>query len=506
MTCAAAGGEEALQSTGDATAPPAGPVPAPAGAGTTCARTTALLVAGATRPSVVKRRTVFVVVSIALFMSSLDSTIVATGLPTLRDALHTGINWASWTMTGYQLGLVLAMPIAGRVADSLGRKQVFLGAAVMFTTSSLLCGISTNIAMLVGLRIVQAAGGAAFIPSASGIVIDLFGDRRHSALGMFSSIFAIGAVVGPIAGGVIISAWSWRGVFLVNVPLGVVFTLLAWKLLPRSETRPGKVDIFGAILFGAGVLGLMLAITEAGYRNVALSSPVCVVPLVLGLMCLWALVRHCSRSPNPLVPAHLLKGRVFKAINTINLLWGACAVGFASLVPLFSQEKYGFSPLESGTLLTARAVAQIVLAFVASVLIDKTGFRVPILAGMAMIAGGLVMTATPHWLLAPYTWLAAGATVIGVGTGLSAPAANNASIEMAPDDVGAMAGLRGAVRQGGAILGISLATSFAARSSDSARTLMESFFVLATLLLASTPLVALIPRADESKHRQALDH
>jgi len=102
------------------------------------------------------------IVSIALFMSSLDGTIVATGLPTLRHALHAQINWASWTMTGYQLGLVVAMPVAGRVADNFGRKRVFLAAAVLFTTSSLLCGLAANIGMLIALRFLQAAGGAAF--------------------------------------------------------------------------------------------------------------------------------------------------------------------------------------------------------------------------------------------------------------------------------------------------------------------------------------------------------
>jgi len=107
---------------------------------------------------------IFAIVSIALFMSSLDGTIVATGLPTLRHALHTQINWASWTMTGYQLGLVVAMPVAGRVADNFGRKRVFLAAAILFTTSSLLCGLAANIGMLIALRFLQAAGARLSYP------------------------------------------------------------------------------------------------------------------------------------------------------------------------------------------------------------------------------------------------------------------------------------------------------------------------------------------------------
>jgi EmrB/QacA subfamily drug resistance transporter len=439
------------------------------------------------------RWVVFGIISIALFMSSLDGTIVSTGLPTLRRALHAGINWTSWTMTGYQLGLVVAMPIAGRVADSLGRKRVFLAAAVLFTASSLLCGLATNIDELIGLRVMQAAGGAAFMPAASGIVMDIFGDHRQRALGMFSSIFPLGALVGPIAGGIILTTWSWRGVFLVNVPIGIVFTLLAWRYLPSSARHQMRPDIAGAVLMGGGVLGLMLAITDLGNRSVGITSPSFSVPLVLAAACGWAFVRHCSRATDPLVPIHLLKGRVFQAMNTINLVWGGCAIGFGSLVPLFSEERYGLSPLSSGTLLTARAIGEIVLAISASVLIHRTGYRVPIIAGSAMIAGGMAMMVMPPELLSPYSWMAVGATITGLGTGLSAPAANNASIELAPNDIGAITGLRGSARQAGAIIGITLATSMAAHTGHEVETLTRAFLVLAALLVCMLPLVFVVP-------------
>jgi EmrB/QacA subfamily drug resistance transporter len=436
---------------------------------------------------------IFAIVSIALFMSSLDGTIVATGLPTLRRALHSGINWTSWTMTGYQLGLVVAMPIAGRVADSLGRKRVFLGAAVLFTTSSLLCGFATSIGMLIALRFVQAAGGAAFMPAASGIVMDVFGKNRNRALGMFSSIFPLGALVGPILGGIILTTWSWRGVFWVNVPIGTAFTLLAWRFLPSSGRRAGRPDLAGALLMGAAVVGLMISITDFGNRSRDVLSPACSLPLVFAIFCGWAFVHRCSRVAQPLIPVHLLKGRVFQATNAINLVWGACAIGFGSLVPLFSEDRYGLSPLASGTLLTARAIGEIVLAVCASVLINRTGYRLPIIAGIGLIAGGLAMIATSPALVSPYVWLAIGATFTGLGTGLSAPAANNASIELAPDDVGAITGLRGAARQGGAILGITMATSLAAHTGHEVQTLTEAFFVLAALLVCMVPLVFLVP-------------
>jgi len=179
------------------------------------------------------------------------------------------------------------------------------------------------------------------------------------------------------------------------------------------------------------------------------------------------------------------------------VVWGGCAIGFGSLVPLFAEDRYGLSPLSSGTLLTARAIGEIVLAISASVLIHKTGYRVPIVAGIALIAGGMVMIAThPLSGVSPYMWLAMGATVTGLGTGLSAPAANNASIELAPNDVGAITGLRGAARNGGAIIGIAIATSVAAHSGNEVTALRNAFFVLAALLVCMVPLVFLIPDGD----------
>ncbi len=443
---------------------------------------------GATAPWLI-----FAIVSIALFMSSLDGTIVATGLPTLRHALHAGLNWTAWTMTGYQLGLVIAFPIAGRVADNVGRKRVFVAAAILFTTSSLLCGFAPNIGMLIGLRVAQAAGAAAFMPAASGMVMEAFGENRHRALGLFSSIFPLGALVGPIVGGIILATWSWRGLFLVNVPIGLVFTILAWRFLPSSASQGGRPDFVGALLLGGGVLGLMLAITDAGNSAVGLTSPACAFPLLFAVVCGWVFMRHCTRAEHALIPVHLLRGRVFAATNAVNLVWGACAIGFGSLVPLFAEDRYGLTPLASGTLLTARAIGEIMLAVFAAVLIHRTGYRVPIIFGIALIAGGLAMIASRPELVSPYVWLTVGACVTGLGTGLSAPAANNASIELAPDDVGAITGLRGAARQGGAIIGIALVTSVAAHTGHEIQSLTKAFFILAVLLLCMVPVVFLVP-------------
>src|ERR1700684_4110856 len=156
---------------------------------------------GATVPRPAGRpRLIFAIVSIGLFMASIDQTIVATALPAIEKELHAAINWSAWTISVYALGQVIAMPMAGKISDMYGRKTVFMVSAAIFTVSSLCCGLAPNIGLLLLARCVQALGGGAFMPSATGIVSDHFGDQRDRAVGMFTSIFPIGGIVGPVGG------------------------------------------------------------------------------------------------------------------------------------------------------------------------------------------------------------------------------------------------------------------------------------------------------------------
>lgn len=150
---------------------------------------------------------ILAVVSAALFMSSIDQTIVATALPALHHDLHTTINWSAWTITVYSLGRLAIVPLAGRLGDRLGRRRVFLLGTAVFTIASLLCGMANDIYVLVVLRAVQALGGGALMPSATGIVAEHFGRGRDRAVGMFTSIVPIGGLVGPVLGGIFVTYW-----------------------------------------------------------------------------------------------------------------------------------------------------------------------------------------------------------------------------------------------------------------------------------------------------------
>ncbi|HVV18645.1 MAG TPA: MFS transporter [Pseudonocardiaceae bacterium] len=440
-----------------------------------------------------RRKLIFGIVSMGLFMASLDQTIVATALPAIQRELHAPINWSGWTITIYALGQVLAMPMAGKISDMYGRKKVYLISAAVFTVASLLCGLAGNVYLLVLLRAVQALGGGAFMPSATGIVSDHFGKDRDRALGMFTSILPIGGIVGPIVGGVFVAAWSWRGIFLVNVPIGIVLIVLAAKFVPGAATRhTSRIDLRGIATLGVLILAAMFGITYLGSGTVPLYSPVFLGSEAIAVLTIVLFVRHSKRYATPFVPYRLLRGRGFGVMNVINLLYGAAALGFAALVPLYAQDRFHMAALGSGTLLTARAVGMISVAGLAVLTLRRTGYRLPMILGFLILAAGLVMMSwTPH--LSPYVWLAIAAGITGCGMGLSVPASNNASLQLAPDQVAAIAGLRGMFRQSGAIIAVSVTTAIIARSSDSGIAQAHVFLVFAVLLVLMLPLVFLVP-------------
>jgi EmrB/QacA subfamily drug resistance transporter len=440
-----------------------------------------------------RRKLIFAIVSIGLFMASIDQTIVATALPAIQRELHTQINWSGWTITIYALGQVVAMPMAGKISDMYGRKRVFLISAVVFTASSLCCGFAGNIYLLLLPRAIQALGGGAFMPSATGIVSDHFGRERDRAVGMFTSILPIGGIIGPIAGGIFVSYWSWRGIFLVNVPIGIVLIVLVVKFIPATSTRvASRIDMRGIALLAVLILAAMFGVTYLGSGRIPLYSPVFLVCEAIAAVAVWMFIRHSQRYTAPFVPYRLLRGRGFAVMNVINLVYGAAALGFGALVPLYAQERYGIQPLGAGTLLTARAVGMISVAGLAVMALRRTGYRLPMIAGFVMLAGGLFMMASAP-ALSPYAWLAIAAGITGCGMGLSVPASNNASLQLAPDQVAAIAGLRGMFRQSGSIIAVSITTALIARSSHPGIAQAHVFMVFALLLLAILPLVWLVP-------------
>lgn len=449
----------------------------------------------------IRRVWVFMIVALALLMMSVDSTIVATALHTLQRGLDTTINWAGWTLTAYAFGFVLMLPISGKLSERYGRRRVFVGSVVVFTAASALCGLADNIFVLIALRVLQAAGGAGFTPSATGIIVDRFGDARDRAVSLFGSIFPIGAMIGPIFGGLFVSYWSWRAVFFVNVPIGLAIIVLALRFIPPDAPRPRAalqgMDFVGAALLGSGLLAGMLAINALGTKDGPVEGwpPAAGVPLaLLALLAIGLFLRHVRRTAQPFIEPRLIHGPGFGVVNLVNAIYGGITIGAIALVPLYATNRYGISALAAGTLLMAQGLAAIALSLSAALALRRTGYRLPIYLGGSIIAVGLLLLASgPMGGVDPYPWLTGSAFLVGVGTGMVNPASRNAGLQLAPQHSSVLAALRTLSLQIGTILTVSVTTAILAGAPDAGATQAWVYALAALVLLAALPLIRHVP-------------
>jgi len=434
---------------------------------------------------------VFAIVALALFMASMDQTIVATALKAIQTDLHAELTWSGWTITIYSLGQIIAMPLAGKLGDHFGRKKVFLTAVVVFTTASLLCALAGNIYVLVALRAVQALGGGGFVPSATGIIADHYGPGRDRAVGMFTSIFPIGGILGPILGGVFVTYSSWRTIFTVNVPIGILLLVLGWRLIGETTRKPaGRIDVRGLVLLALLMLTAMYGMTNV---DAGLTSPLFLLPVACAAVLAWLFVRHTVRAPAPFIPMRLLRGRGFGAMNVLNMLFGGAAIGFGALVPLYAEERFHLDPLAAGTVLTARGAGVICVAALAVLTLRRLGCRIPMTVGFGLIVTGFTLMAFPPPNTNGYLWLMMAGAITGIGMGVAVPASNNAGLQLAPDQIASIAGLRGMFRQSGSIISVSVMTAVAANSANPVMAQAHAFVVLSVLMIAAIPLIFTIP-------------
>lgn len=451
-------------------------------------------------------------------MMSVDGTIVATALHTLQTSLDTSINWAGWTITAYALGFVLMLPLSGKLSDHYGRRRVFLASVIVFTAASLACGLASNIETLIALRVVQAAGGAGFTPSATGIIVDHFGTARDRYVGLFGSIFPVGTMIGPIFGGIFVTYASWRDVFLVNVPVGLVVTILTLRFIPRDlraaklRTRydaahhfgrvgesdaPGRSTSFGTpgmTLLGIGLLSGMLAASYLADGHAVITSPTFVILAAVSMLGFVAFFLHTSHSSRPFIAPRLIYGRGFGAVNAINSICSGLAQGVISLVPLYAANRYGIDALRSGTLLIAEGIAAAVVSTAVAFALRRTGYRLPIFVGVIVVACGVALLAAyPPSGISPYLWLAMATFLIGAGFGAINPASRNAGLQLAPESAATLAAVRSGGMQVGAIITVSVATALLAASTDPGVTQAWFYAAAAGVFLLALTLVSRVP-------------
>jgi EmrB/QacA subfamily drug resistance transporter len=454
-----------------------------------------------------RRYLIFTCAGLGLFMYAIDSTAVAVAFPNFINDFRTNVLWAAWTLSIYLVAVTSVMPLMGNLSDTFGRKKVFLNSLILFTVSSLACGLAPNIYSLVAFRFFQGIGGASFLPTAAGIVSDQFPEHRERAIGLFTSIFQIGGIVGPNLGGWIVSRYSWRYIFYINLPIGMGLIVLILILLEDSDVHSrSHIDFVGASFFFGAILFLMLGLNLIAETFSASSLFLTLLFLVVSFSFLCLFFRQEKKDTNPILDTALLRLRPFLASNLCNLMTGAGVLGIFSFIPLYATSVHRLSTLASGMILTPRSLAIIPASIVTSVFLRRWGYRWPMVVGLSIISLATILLGQGPglWRIVGFRFGIAESIALivmlsGVGIGVFFPASNNACIELMPEKVATITGLRGMFANVGGTLGISFITIILHLSSTPASGFKITFLSFGLGLLFAIPLVFLMPSGKERR-------
>jgi EmrB/QacA subfamily drug resistance transporter len=359
------------------------------------------------------RRVVIVAACLAVFMVSVEATIVATAMPTIVGDLG-GLRVFTWVFGIYFLTQAVGIPIYGRLADIYGRKNLLVVAVTLFLVGSILSGFAHNMVMLIVYRGLQGLGGGGVQPLASTIVGDLYtGKERAQVQGYLSSVWGISAVSGPLLGAFIVQHIGWPAIFWVNVPFGILCAAIVIRYFKEKiERRPHRIDYAGSFLLAGGTGVLMFVLVMAGN----LSAITATLLSVLAVLFIAALIAHELHTPEPMLPLRLFGIRVIAVANSGNFAMGALAMGITAFLPTYVQGAMGLSAISAGATLGVMSAAWTVGALLGSRLLAFTTYRVTALVGSSMLVMGsaFLIALQPN---SGIWWAIAGAAFIGLGFG-----------------------------------------------------------------------------------------
>ncbi len=364
-----------------------------------------------------RRRVVTAGVMLGMFLAALEATVVGTAMPTVIASLG-GLDRYSWVFSAYLLTSTVTVPVWGRLSDLYGRRMFYLIGVAFFLVGSALSGASHSIEQLIIFRAIQGLGAGALIPLSMTINGDIYTLRERTRMqGLFSGVWGLASILGPLAGGFITDHISWRWVFYINIPFGLAAAAVVGIALvePKQHSRP-VIDYLGAIWLTIAITLLLLVLVESGDPTIW-TKPITLVA-VAGILIFSALFAWTEqRAPEPIVPFSLFRNRIIGVGSITAFMVGAAMFGALSFIPLYVQGTLGGTATEAGALLTPFLLGWVTMSVVGGRLMFRIGYRPTILAGLVVLVASFGVLTT-FGSTTPRSWLVGDVLAMGIGMGL----------------------------------------------------------------------------------------
>jgi EmrB/QacA subfamily drug resistance transporter len=403
---------------------------------------------------------VLLVVSLGFFMVLLDLTIVNIAIPNMITKLHASLDDILWVINAYALVLAVLVITAGRLGDLVGPRPMFTAGIAVFTAASAACGLAQTPGQLIAFRVVQGLGAALLVPQTLTIITNTFPpERRGAAFGVWGAVAGVATIAGPTLGGLLVTAFDWRYIFFVNLPVGIIVLILAPLIIPNVKPgRRHRLDIPGVLLASAALLAICYGLVEGQKYNWGTITGFVSIPLILGLgvllLAAFLLVQRMTQGKEPLVPFALFRDRNYSVTNWIS---GVLAIGMMGIFlpfTIYLQSVLGFTALKAGLVMAPASLISLFVAPVAGRMTDKIGGKYILMSGLTLFGAGmgwLALIAHPN-----STWPSFLAPLIVAGLGLGcifAPLVTTAMRNIPPQLAGAASGVLNTVRQVGLVIG-----------------------------------------------------
>jgi len=403
---------------------------------------------------------VLLIVSLGFFMVLLDLTIVNIAIPNMITKLNASLDDILWVINAYALVLAVLVITAGRLGDLVGPRPMFTAGIAVFTVASAACGLAQTPGQLIAFRVVQGLGAAMLVPQTLTIITNTFPpERRGAAFGVWGAVAGVATIAGPTLGGLLVTAFDWRYIFFVNLPIGIFVLIVAPLIIPNVKPgRRHRLDIPGVLLASAALLAICYGLVEGQKYNWGTITGFISIPLVLGLgvllLAAFLLVQRMTQGKEPLVPFALFRDRNYSVTNWIS---GVLAIGMMGIFlpfTIYLQSVLGFTALKAGLAMAPASLISLFVAPVAGRMTDKIGGKYILMSGLTLFGAGmgwLALIAHPN-----STWPSFLAPLIVAGLGLGcifAPLVTTAMRNIPPQLAGAASGVLNTVRQVGLVIG-----------------------------------------------------